>query len=80
MRRKNLLIAISALFFLTYATSCGNGKGANDKSDTVENIKNSNKDDAERNDSLIRDFITNMYENSATKTMIFWRHTVQRRC
>ena len=63
MRRKNLLIAISALFFLTYATSCGNGKGANDKSDTVENIKNSNKDDAERNDSLIRDFITNMYEN-----------------
>ena len=63
MRRKNLLIAISALFFLTYSTSCGNGKGANDKSDTVENIKNSNKDDAERNDSLIRDFITNMYEN-----------------
>ena len=62
MRRKNLLIAISALFFLTYSTSCGNGKGANDKSDTVENIKNSNKDDAERNDSLIRDFITNMYE------------------
>lgn len=63
MRRKNLLIAISALIFLTYATSCGNGRGANDKSDTVENIKNSNKDDAERNDSLIRDFITNMYEN-----------------
>ena len=50
MRRKNLLIAISALFFLTYSTTCGNGKGANDKSDTVENIKNSNKDDAERND------------------------------
>ena len=55
MKNKYLLIAISAFFLLTFATSCNNSKG--------ENTENSDKGDAEKNDSLIRDFITNMYEN-----------------
>ena len=63
MKKKYLLIAISALFLLTFSTSCGNGKSTNDKSGIEENIENSDKYDAEKNDSLIRDFITNMYEN-----------------
>lgn len=62
MKKKYLLIAISALFLLTFSTSCGNGKSTNDKSGIEENIENSDKYDAEKNDSLIRDFITNMYE------------------
>ena len=62
MKKKYLLIAISALFLLTFSTSCGNGKSANDKSEIEENTENSDKGDAEKNDSLIRDFITNMYE------------------
>ena len=63
MKKKYLLIAISALFLLTFSTSCGNGKSTNDKSGIEDNIENSDKSDAEKNDSLIRDFITNMYEN-----------------
>lgn len=63
MKNKYLLIAISAFFLLTFATSCNNSKGANDKSEIEENTENSDKSDAEKNDSLIRDFITNMYEN-----------------
>lgn len=63
MKNKYLLIAISAFFLLTFATSCNNCKGANDKSEIEENTENSDKGDAEKNDSLIRDFITNMYEN-----------------
>ena len=63
MKNKYLLIAISAFFLLTFATSCNNSKGANDKSEIEENTENSDKGDAEKNDSLIRDFITNMYEN-----------------
>ncbi len=62
MKKKYLLIAISALFLLTFSTSCGNGKSTNDKSGIEENIENSDKYDAEKNDSLIHDFITNMYE------------------
>ena len=62
MKKKYLLIAISALFLLTFSTSCGNGKSTNDKSGIEENTENSDKGDAEKNDSLIRDFITNMYE------------------
>jgi hypothetical protein len=62
MKNKYLLIAISAFFLLTFATSCNNSKGANDKSEIEENIENSDKYDAEKNDSLIHDFITNMYE------------------
>ena len=62
MKNKYLLIAISAFFLLTFATSCNNSKGANDKSEIEENTENSDKGDAEKNDSLIRDFITNMYE------------------
>ena len=62
MKKKYLLIAISALFLLTFSTSCGNGKSTNDKSEIEENTENSDKGDAEKNDSLIRDFITNMYE------------------
>ena len=62
MKKKYLLIAISVLFLLTFSTSCGNGKSTNDKSGTEENTENSDKYDAEKNDSLIRDFITNMYE------------------
>lgn len=62
MKNKYLLIAISALFLLTFATSCNNSKGTNDKSEIEENTENSDKSDAEKNDSLIRDFITNMYE------------------
>ena len=62
MKKKYLLIAISALFLLTFSTSCGNGKSTNDKSEIEDNIENSDKSDAEKNDSLIRDFITNMYE------------------
>ena len=45
---KYLLIAMSALFLLTYATSCNNSKGANDKSDTEMNIE----DHAEKDDVL----------------------------
>lgn len=62
MKKKYLLIAISALFLLTFSTSCGNGKSTNDKSEIEENTENSDKYDAEKNDSLIHDFITNMYE------------------
>lgn len=62
MKNKYLLIAISAFFLLTFATSCNNSKGANDKSEIEENTENSDKSDAEKNDSLIHDFITNMYE------------------
>ena len=62
MKKKYWLIAISALFLLTFSTSCGNGKSTNDKSGIEENIENSDKYDAEKNDSLIHDFITNMYE------------------
>ena len=62
MKKKYLLIAISVLFLLTFSTSCGNGKSTNDKSGIEENIENSDKYDAEKNDSLIHDFITNMYE------------------
>ena len=76
MKKKYLLIAMSAFFLLTCATSCNNGKSANDKNDTEEvtekNMENGGKDDAEKedalvqnseDDALIRDFITNMYEN-----------------
>ena len=62
MKKKYLLIAISALFLLTFSTSCGNGNNTNDKSEIKENIENSDKDDAEKNESLINDFITNIYE------------------
>ena len=63
MNKKFLLIAMSALFLLTCATSCNNGKSANDKNATEENLETLDTSDAEKNDSLIRDFITNMYEN-----------------
>lgn len=64
---KYLLIAMSALFLLTYATSCNNSKSANDKNGTEMNIEDhAEKDDVlaqnEKEDALIRDFITNMYD------------------
>ena len=40
MKNKYLLIAISAFFLLTFATSCNNSKGANDKSEIEENTEN----------------------------------------
>ena len=50
MKKKYLLIAMSAFFLLTCATSCNNGKSANDKNDTEEvtekNMENGGKDDA----------------------------------
>ena len=49
------------LCLLTF--SCSNGKSANDKNATEENLETLDTSDAEKNDSLIRDFITNMYEN-----------------
>jgi hypothetical protein len=67
MNKKFLLIAMSALFLLTCATSCNNGKSANDKNGTEEINENEGKDDAlvenAEDDAIIRDFITNMYEN-----------------
>ena len=74
MKNKYLLIAISAFFLLTFATSCNNSKGANDKSEIEENTENSDKGDAEKNDSLIRDFITNMYEKE-----LYYNTAVQRK-
>ena len=62
MNKKYILLAISALFLLSFASSCNNGKSANNKDNTEENIENSDKDVVEKDDSLIRDFITNMYE------------------
>ena len=53
MEKKVLLIAMSALFLLTCATSCNNGKSANNKNATEKVDK----------DATVRDFITNMYEN-----------------
>ena len=73
MKKKYLLIAVSAFFLLTYANSCNNGKSANDTEVVTEDsIQNGVEDVAEKVDSsaqnikedaLIRDFITNMYEN-----------------
>jgi hypothetical protein len=76
MKKKYLLMTVSALFLLTCATSCNNGKSANGMNTPEEvtgnNIETGSKDEAEKDDApvqnpeedaLIRDFITNMYEN-----------------
>ena len=55
MKKKYLVIAMSALFLLTCTTSCGNGKSDAGK----DNALVQNPED----DALIRDFIINMYEN-----------------
>lgn len=72
MKMKFLLIFVSVSLLLASTTSCDNGKNANDKNATdevtEENVENEVKDDASaqnaEDDALIRDFITNMYEQA----------------
>lgn len=65
---KNLTICVSMFLMLVFATSCNNTKGTND-SNVAEDVKNEQLLEEEKkaetleDDAIIRDFITNMYEN-----------------
>ncbi|MBO4674232.1 MAG: hypothetical protein J5616_07775 [Bacteroidaceae bacterium] len=69
---KSLLITLAVSSLMMSATSCNNGKSTNTPNDTEEvkdemkveeRTEEEERADALEDDAMIRDFITNMYEN-----------------